>query len=922
MLKKSYQRFVDGDTFGIVSSVDSDIVVSQSGKEIFTGGLERFSFFLFLLFLVVIGFLCSVLCWKIRSGVFVNSFKDVNAEDQFSVCCMTKSFDGSLLAVGYSNGSIRVWDVTNAKHVSLKCVFTGHTKSVSCLSFNDDGSLLVSGSQSTEVIVWDVISETGRARLKGHKGGITNALFVGDFVVSSSKDTFVRLWDLSVQKCIQTLIGHRHEVWTMALVDGKTKLMTGSSDNKLRVWKVLRDYEKKADEASEETEIIPVYLEYMGTVDRSLEARVGCIGVLEDGRVAVQSVSKTVDVFQLNDEKTQQKKMKRRMKREREKKKEVTQPAQIKASDVFSLQYSFTVSHKLHRMTLHGKSMFATTNRNEVVRYRLGSSEAKEQTSLEWEGHKSDIRSVALNSNDTLLLSCSQNVVKMWKGMQCVSSCKVSGHGLCSMFLPGDFFAVVGTKDGKMDIISVTSSEVVDVVSAHQSSIWDMAIYPDKKGVVTVSADKTMKFWDFIIKKTKDEESFVGLKLNRSLTLDDDGLSVCFSDNGKYVAVSLLDSTVKVYYVDTLNFFLSLYGHKLPVLSISISSDSQLLVSGSADKNVKIWGLDFGDCHKSIFAHEDSITKVAFVKDTHYFFSASKDGTLKYFDADSHSQIQVLRGHFSEVWCFALSSIGDFVVSGSHDRSIRRWNLTEELLYPELEKEKEMEKLFAPSAQELNFFEDKEDENVVQSAAIQTVQSVKNAERLLESLDLAYEEWTKWKHYETALKVAETRMDEAERETKRRKNVPLLSAPEANPLLMKMSPQRYMHYQFSRIPISELDTCLILLPFADAMKFLEFCDLWLQESSHLTELICRASLFLIRTHLKEICVNRKYLSLLQSLKSSTQSQLGQLKNSISFNEAGFRFIKQQLKMDGELNKLLSDVRAAQKEKQSKTKVLY
>lgn len=62
--------------------------------------------------------------------------------------------------------------------------------------------------------------------------------------------------------------------------------------------------------------------------------------------------------------------------------------------------------------------------------------------------------------------------------------------------------------------------------------------------------------------------------------------------------------------MDTLKFFLSLYGHKLPVLSMDISSDSTLLISGSADKNIKIWGLDFGDCHRSIFAHSDSIMQV------------------------------------------------------------------------------------------------------------------------------------------------------------------------------------------------------------------------------------------------------------------------------------------------------------------------
>jgi U3 small nucleolar RNA-associated protein 12 len=66
----------------------------------------------------------------------------------------------------------------------------------------------------------------------------------------------------------------------------------------------------------------------------------------------------------------------------------------------------------------------------------------------------------------------------------------------------------------------------------------------------------------------------------------------------------------QVFFLDSLKFFLSLYGHKLPVLAMDISSDSTLLVSGSADKNIKIWGLDFGDCHRSLFAHGDSIMQV------------------------------------------------------------------------------------------------------------------------------------------------------------------------------------------------------------------------------------------------------------------------------------------------------------------------
>ncbi len=44
----------------------------------------------------------------------------------------------------------------------------------------------------------------------------------------------------------------------------------------------------------------------------------------------------------------------------------------------------------------------------------------------------------------------------------------------------------------------------------------------------------------------------------------------------------------QVFYTDSLKFFLSLYGHKLPVMSMDISSDNTLLVTASADKNIKV----------------------------------------------------------------------------------------------------------------------------------------------------------------------------------------------------------------------------------------------------------------------------------------------------------------------------------------------
>ena len=67
---------------------------------------------------------------------------------------------------------------------------------------------------------------------------------------------------------------------------------------------------------------------------------------------------------------------------------------------------------------------------------------------------------------------------------------------------------------------------------------------------------------------------------------------------------------------------------------------------------------------------------------------------MKYWDADKFEHLLTLEGHHSEVWCMALSAHGDFLVTGSHDRSLRRWERTDEPFFVEEEREKRLESLF------------------------------------------------------------------------------------------------------------------------------------------------------------------------------------------------------------------------------------
>lgn len=194
--------------------------------------------------------------------------------------------------------------------------------------------------------------------------------------------------------------------------------------------------------------------------------------------------------------------------------------------------------------------------------------------------------------------------------------------------------------------------------SYNQDKLKTNLTFSCKQEEDTVSGgDETVKFWNFELIQDPDTQiktKMLSVIHTRTHKLEENVLRVRVSSNNIFVAVSLLDCIIKIFFSDTfkvskllrstipsnilslvsqysflLQFFVSLYGHELPMLRMDISCDSTLIVTGSADCNVKIWDLDFSECHKSMYAYHDSVMGLSFVPGTHCFFTSEKDGQLK-----------------------------------------------------------------------------------------------------------------------------------------------------------------------------------------------------------------------------------------------------------------------------------------------------
>ena len=315
---------------------------------------------------------------------------------------------------------------------------------------------------------------------------------------------------------------------------------------------------------------------------------------------------------------------------------------------------------------------------------------------------------------------------------------------------------------------------------------------------------------------------------------------------------------------------------------MDISYDSKLIVTCSADKNVRIWGLDFGDCHKALFAHQDSILQVAFVPNNnegngHHFFSAGKDRVIKYWDGDKFEQIQKLEGHYGEIWAMTVGHTGEFLVTASHDKSIRVWNQTDEQIFLEEEREKELEELYESTlTTSLEQDEEPGDEKAEAVAASkQTNETLMAGEKIVEALESGIEDLRVMQDYRNA-KAAQGD----------------IAQPQRDPLYLahgNISAEAHLLNVVQRIKASALQDALLVLPFDKVSPLLTFLRIWADRQWNMP-LTCRILFFMLRNHHKQIVASKQMRGLLDGIRDDLRKTLEIEKDEMGFNLAALRFV--------------------------------
>lgn len=164
---------------------------------------------------------------------FIRSISD----HKKSVNSIAFSPDGKILAGGYADGNVKLWESNSGKQIKS---LIRHPYPIISLAFSPDGNILACGSGSGSITLWDLNYKEKIRTFKEHEGKVWAILFSNDgkLIISSSDDKTIRLRNMESGKEIKVLRWHTGSVNTIALTKDNKTLVSGSSDGTIAIWDI------------------------------------------------------------------------------------------------------------------------------------------------------------------------------------------------------------------------------------------------------------------------------------------------------------------------------------------------------------------------------------------------------------------------------------------------------------------------------------------------------------------------------------------------------------------------------------------------------------------------------------------------------------------------------------------------------------
>ncbi len=283
-----------------------------------------------------------------------------------------------------------------------------------------------------------------------------------------------------------------------------------------------------------------------------------------------------------------------------------------------------------------------------------------------FEGHKDSVHDVAFAPDGLQMVSVSwDRTVIVWDTIRQEQIETLTGHTM-------EVLGVAFLSDGKRVVSSGGENRLIewnletpDRIYVDTALVINLAWLPNGTGAVsTATWDSSLRLWS--LTSPHDIGRFEGHEAQSF------GLSV--APDGKHAVSGGEDTDVIIWKLPSSEIERRLLGHERGVAAVAYSPDGTKILSGSGDMNIILWDAATGE-RLQTFPYSEAVNGLAFLPDGKQFISSSTDKTLTLWDIETETQIRNFSGHSNLIFSIAVSPDGRFAASGSYDRTVILWDV-------------------------------------------------------------------------------------------------------------------------------------------------------------------------------------------------------------------------------------------------------
>lgn len=187
----------------------------------------------------------------------------------------------------------------------------------------------------------------------------------------------------------------------------------------------------------------------------------------------------------------------------------------------------------------------------------------------------------------------------------------------------------------------------------------------DGRWLATTSGDGTLRVWD---------RSRGGLPVELH-GHDRPTWTPVFSPDARHLATASNDGTARVWDRTGRSEPVVLRGHRGEVWGVAFSPDGRRLATADGGGLVRVWDWLNPAADPIVFrGHRERALSVAFSPDGRSLAASGGDGTVRIWDLASRAELRVLRGHENSVESIAYSPDGRTLATASTDGTLRLWD--------------------------------------------------------------------------------------------------------------------------------------------------------------------------------------------------------------------------------------------------------